>query len=177
MKITPAALPGALILDVDRLSDERGFFARTFCTEELGALGVDTRVAQMNISYNRRQGTLRGMHFQAAPHEESKIVRCTRGRIFDVIVDIRADSPGRGRWCAVELSQDNHRALYLPVGFAHGFQTLSDDAEVLYIMGSSYRKEAAQGYRYDDPAFGIAWPMPPTVIAQRDLDYPPFGPP
>jgi dTDP-4-dehydrorhamnose 3,5-epimerase len=176
MKVTPAALSGAFILDLEPHADERGFFARSFCVDELAAAGLNPRVVQMNVSFNTRAGTLRGLHIQKDPHGETKIVRCTRGRIFDVIVDVRAGSPTRGRWCSLELDEENRRALYVPTGFAHGFQTLSDGAEVLYLMGSTYVKEAAGGFRYDDPAFGIAWPRPPAVISQRDLDYPPFGP-
>jgi dTDP-4-dehydrorhamnose 3,5-epimerase len=175
MKVTPAALGGAFVIDLEPVADERGFFARSFCAEELAAAGIDPRVSQMNVSFNHRAGTLRGMHLQRDPHGETKIVRCTKGRIFDVIVDVRASSPTRGRWCGYELSEENRRGLYIPIGFAHGFQTLTDASEVLYVMGSTYVKEAATGFRYDDPAFAIAWPRPPSVISQRDLDYPPFG--
>ncbi len=174
MKVTPAGLDGAFAIDLEPHTDERGFFARSFCADELARHGLNGRVSQMNVSFNRSKGTLRGMHYQRDPHGEEKIVRCTRGSIVDVIVDIRPRSSTRGRWVALELTADNRRALYIPLGFAHGFQTLTDDAEVLYLMSNSYVPGSAAGYRYDDPVFGIRWPERPTVISAKDLDYPPF---
>lgn len=167
-------LQGAFVLEPERRIDARGFFARTFCVDELGARGLRMESVQENISFNTKRGTLRGMHFQREPHGETKIVRCTRGGIFDVIVDVREGSATRGRWTARELTAENRLALYVPVGFAHGFLTLSDDVEVLYLMGTRYVPDAAAGYRYDDPVFAITWPFAPTVIAEKDLSFPAF---
>lgn len=174
MIFTPARLDGAWILELEKHADARGFFARTWCRRELAAQGLDADIAQESVSYNVRRGTVRGLHFQRAPHEETKIVRCVRGAVFDVIVDLRPASPQCGRWEGVELSAENRRALYVPKGFAHGFQTLTDDAEVAYQISAFHAPEAAAGYRYDDPAFAIAWPVPVTVISPRDLAWPPF---
>jgi dTDP-4-dehydrorhamnose 3,5-epimerase len=174
MIFIPMRLKGAWLIDVEPKEDERGFFARTWCRKELAAQGLDTEIAQENVSYNRHCGTVRGLHFQRPPHEETKIVRCTRGAIFDVIVDLRRRSPTYLGWQGFELSADNRRALYVPKGFAHGFQTLTDDAEIAYQISAFYAPEAAGGYRYDDLAFGIAWPLPVTVISGRDIDWPAF---
>ena len=165
-------LSGAFLVDLERIEDDRGFFARAFCADEMAARGLATTFVQSNISYNRRRGTLRGLHYQAPPHEEAKLVRCIRGAIFDVIVDLRAGSPTLHRSHAVELSAANRRALYVPPGFAHGFQSLTDDAEVLYLMSAAYQPEAARGVRYDDPALAIAWPLPPTAISDKDRALP-----
>jgi dTDP-4-dehydrorhamnose 3,5-epimerase len=167
-------LDGAWVIDVDPREDERGFFARTWCRRELAARGLDTEIAQASVSYNRRCGTLRGLHFQRSPHEETKIVRCSRGAIFDVIVDLRSRSPTYLRWQGFQLTADSRRSLYIPKGFAHGFQTLADDTEVDYQISTFYAPQAASGYRYDDAAFGVAWPRPVTVISGRDLCWPPF---
>ncbi|HEY6779383.1 MAG TPA: dTDP-4-dehydrorhamnose 3,5-epimerase, partial [Thermoleophilaceae bacterium] len=159
--------------------DSRGFFARTFDRREWQAHGLDPAVVQCNLSYNARAGTLRGMHFQAAPHGEPKLVRCTRGAIYDVVVDLRPDSPTLGRWFGIELTAANGRALYVPVDFAHGFQTLADETEVLYMMGHEYVPEASRGVRWNDPAFGIDWPEPPSgtrTISARDAGYPDHTP-
>ena len=161
-------LKGAFIIEPERLEDERGLFTRTFCEEEFKAHGLNSRVVQCNTSFNKKKGTLRGMHYQVAPHEEAKLVRCTRGAIYDVIVDLRPDSPTFREWVAVELTSDNHRMLYIPEGFAHGFQTLEDNTEVFYQMSEFYHPECASGVRWDDPAFMIEWPMPPTIIAKKD---------
>jgi dTDP-4-dehydrorhamnose 3,5-epimerase len=168
-------IAGARLLDIEPFRDERGFFARTWCQRELAAQGLDDGIAQESISYNHRLGTLRGLHFQRAPHEEAKIVRCTRGAIFDVIVDLRAASPTYLQWEGVELSAENRRALLVPKGCAHGFETLADDTEVLYQISSFYAPEAAAGYRYDDRAFAIVWPIPVAVISERDLSWPNFS--
>jgi dTDP-4-dehydrorhamnose 3,5-epimerase len=174
VKITPAPLAGAFVIDVEPRSDERGFFARSFCAREMGALGINTQICQENISFNARAGTLRGMHFQRDPHGETKIVRCTQGAIFDVILDLRRESPMFCRWAGFELSSANHRAVYVPLGCAHGFLTLTPNSEVLYQMGQYYVPDAAAGVRYDDPAFAIQWPGVPEVISERDLAYSPF---
>ena len=175
MKFQELALSGAFVLDPERLEDERGFFARTWCREELAARGLVADLVQCSLSFNRRKGTLRGMHYQAAPHEETKIVRCTMGAIYDVIVDLRPDSPTHRRWAAVELSAENHRQLYIPAGFAHGFQTLVDNAEVFYQISESYHPESACGFRWNDPTVGIRWPLEPSVISDRDASLSEFG--
>ena len=167
-------LKGAFIIDCERREDERGFFARTFCSREFAAHGVDRTFVQCNLSFNKRKGTLRGMHFQAAPHEETKLVRCSRGSIYDVIIDLRRDSPSFRRHVAVTLSADNGRMLYIPKGFAHGFQTLENDTEVFYQMGEYYAPESQKGVRWDDPAFGIEWPAGEKIIIERDRSYPLF---
>lgn len=177
MNLAETPLAGAWTLDLERRADERGWFARTWAAEELAAHGLDTRVVHMNTSYNERAGTLRGMHYQAAPHGECKLVRCTRGAIFDVIVDLRPGSPTLHRWHGVELSEDNGRALYVPVGMAHGFQTLEDASEVLYLMSEAYVPGAARGVRWDDPAVGIAWPAARNrTMSDRDATYPDLQP-
>ncbi len=168
------SLQGALVIELEPRADDRGFFARTFCVEELAVRGLRMEIVQENVSYNAKRGTLRGMHLQRAPHGETKIVRCTRGAIFDVIVDVREESPTCGRWISRELTAENRLALYVPVGFAHGFMTLTDDAEVLYLMGARYFADAAFGYRYDDPTFAIEWPFAPIVIADKDMSFSPF---
>ncbi|HXW97160.1 MAG TPA: dTDP-4-dehydrorhamnose 3,5-epimerase [Gemmatimonadales bacterium] len=169
-------LPGAAVVDLERREDERGFFARSFCQREFEAQGLETTVAQCNVSFNRRRGTLRGMHWQAAPHGEAKLVRVTRGALWDVIVDLRPESATYCRWFGVELSAENHRALYIPRGFAHGFQTLVDDVEVFYQMSTSYVPDAQRGVRWDDPAFGIEWPILPPFLSERDATYPDYRP-
>jgi len=171
---TPTQLAGAFVIEPERREDDRGFFARTFCREEFEAHGLDARVAQCNVSFNHRKGTLRGMHFQAAPFAEAKLVRCTSGAIYDVIIDLRPESPSFKRHVAVELSVGNHRMLYIPEGLAHGFQTLEDDTEVFYQMSQVYAAEYARGVRWNDPAFGIEWPPADRTIVERDRNYPDF---
>jgi dTDP-4-dehydrorhamnose 3,5-epimerase len=161
------------------LGDERGWFARTFDADEFRSRGMSPEVVQCNASFNARRGTLRGMHYQADPHGESKLVRCVRGSIFDVAVDLRGDSPTYRGWHGVELSAENRVAFYIPAGLAHGFQTMSDDAEVIYQMGHSYVPDAARGVRWDDPAFAIEWPAEPgggRIVSARDAGYPDFAP-
>jgi dTDP-4-dehydrorhamnose 3,5-epimerase len=177
MRFSETPLNGAWVVDLDLLGDERGWFARTFDAEEFAARGLNPAVVQCNASFNLRAGTLRGMHYQAEPHGESKLVRCVRGAIFDVAVDLRPGSPTYRGWHGVELSADNRLALYIPPGLAHGFQTLTDDAEVLYQMGQHYVPEAARGVRWDDPAFAIAWPDSggERIVSARDRAYPDFG--
>lgn len=172
MKFVPTPLDGAFVVEPEPVSDDRGFFARSFCQNEFRAHGLEPAAAQCNISFNRKRGTLRGLHFQAKPHEEAKLVRCTRGTIWDVIVDLREGSPTRHLWFSAELSADNYRALYVPAGFAHGFQTLVDDSEVLYLMSEFYHPESARGLRWDDPVLGISWPFSDPVLSPRDRSYP-----
>ncbi len=167
-------LRGAYVIDVEPHRDERGFFARSFCAEEFAAHGLIERFAQSNISLNARKGTLRGMHWQIAPHREVKLVRCTAGAIYDVIVDVREHSATLGQWFGVELSAENRRMLYIPEGFAHGFLSTSDASEVFYEMSHPHAPEAARGFRYDDPAIGIAWPGEVAVISERDGGYAPL---
>ena len=178
MRFTRTALPGVWVIELDLLGDERGWFARTFDAEEFAGHGLNPAVAQCNASFNARRDTLRGMHYQAEPHGESKLVRCVRGAIFDVAVDLRPDSASLCRWHGVELSAASARALYIPAGMAHGFQTLTDDCEVLYMMGERYAPEGARGVRWDDPAFAIEWPAPHAerIISERDRSYPDFRP-
>src|ERR1700677_190238 len=160
MRFLQTPLAGACVIELEEIEDERGWFARSFDPQEFAAHGLDPAIAQCNVSFNARCGTLRGLHYQAAPHGESKLVRCVRGAIFDVAVDLRADSPSYRQWHGVELSGENRLAYYIPVGLAHGFQTLTDDCEVLYQMGHRYVPQAARGVRFDDPAFAIRWPQP-----------------
>jgi dTDP-4-dehydrorhamnose 3,5-epimerase len=155
--------------------DNRGFFARVWADDEFAAHGLVSRVVQMNLSYNRVAGTLRGMHFQHAPYAETKLVRCIRGAIYDVIIDLRPDSPTYKRWIGVKLTAANRLALYVPEGFAHGFQTLEDDTEVFYQVSQYYTPSAEGGVRYDDPAFGIEWPLPVTEISEKDKRWPLFN--
>ena len=174
MIFTETALKGAYIIDLEKREDERGFFARTFCQEEWEAHGLINRVVQANTSYNRRKGTLRGMHYQRPPHAETKLVRATRGRVLDVIIDLRPDSPTYRRWVGVELSAETGRALYVPEGFAHGYQTLEDHSDVVYQVSAPYTPGAEGGVRYNDPAFDIRWPLPVTVISDKDAGWPDF---
>jgi dTDP-4-dehydrorhamnose 3,5-epimerase len=168
-------LAGAILIELEPLVDERGSFARTFAADEFAAHGLETRVVQCNTSMNARAGTLRGLHYQTEPHAEAKLVRCVRGAIFDVVVDLRPDSPTYCKWHGVELSDSNLRMLFVPVGLAHGFQTLADDSEVLYQMSAEYSAEHARGVRWDDPAFGIEWPDADVrTISARDRDYADF---
>ncbi len=176
MRFTQTPLPGVWVVELDLLADERGWFARSFDAEEFQARGLNPAVVQCNTSFNARSGTLRGMHYQAEPHGESKLVRCVRGAIFDVAVDLRPDSPTYRRWHGVELSAGNRCAFYIPAGLAHGLQILADDCEVLYQMGRRYVPEAARGVRWDDPVFEIEWPAPhgARIISEKDRAYPDF---
>jgi len=171
MKFSSTKLSGPVLIQIEPHRDDRGFFARTFCIQEFESNGLLTHFVQHNISYNVKSGTLRGMHFQVAPHEEVKVVSCPRGSIYDVVVDIRKDSKTYLQWVAFELSAENHSALYIPTGFAHGFQTLTDHTEVQYLMGSYYVPDAARGLRWDDPAINILWPLPVSTIADKDSQY------
>jgi len=174
MLFTETKLKGAYIIDIEKLEDTRGFFARGWCQKEFEAYGLMTHVVQANISFNKQRGTLRGMHYQVAPHAEAKVMRCTRGAIYDVIIDLRPDSPTYKQWMGVELTGDNYSMLYVPEGFAHGFQTLEDNTEVIYQVSEFYTPGAERGVRYDDPTFGITWPQAVRVISDKDkswLDY------
>ena len=172
MNYQETKIPGVFIIEPELISDARGFFAMSWLPEEFETRGLNPSIAQCNISFNKRCGTVRGMHFQRKPHEEAKIVRCTRGAMYDVAIDLRSDSPTRYKWVAAELTADNYRMLYIPEGFAHGYQTLADDTEIFYQISESYHPESAGGVRWDDPAFGFKWPLPITVIAERDATYP-----
>jgi len=167
-------LEGAFIIELHKLKDERGFFARSWCQREFEAHGLNPRLVQCNISFNTRKGTLRGMHYQVKPHEEAKLIRCTKGAIHDVIVDIRPDSPTFREYASLLLTADNWRMMYAPEGFAHGFLTLEDNTEVFYQMSEFYAPEGANGFRWNDPAFRIEWPAEVRVISERDRSYPDF---
>jgi dTDP-4-dehydrorhamnose 3,5-epimerase len=167
-------IAGAVVIRPERHEDDRGFFARTFCVNEFAEHGVDSTVVQRSVSFNARRGTLRGMHYQMSPHQENKLVSCSRGSIYDVIVDLRRESPSYRRWLAVTLRADDYDTLFIPAGCAHGFLTLEDDSVVRYEMSAFHEPTAARGLRFDDPAFGIEWPFHPAVISPRDLGYPPF---
>jgi len=168
-------IEGAYVIDIERVEDHRGFFARTWCANEFAKHGLNPRLVQCNISFNAASGTLRGMHYQAAPHGEAKLVRCTMGSIYDVIVDLRESSPNYLRWYGVELSAANRRMLYIPEGVGHGFQTLVSDSEVFYQMSEFYHPESQTGVRWNDPAFGIHWIDEVRVISPRDMYYPDFA--
>ncbi|HUF94284.1 MAG TPA: dTDP-4-dehydrorhamnose 3,5-epimerase [Candidatus Limnocylindria bacterium] len=168
-------LPGVLIVEPERHEDERGFFARAWCAQEFEARGLNARLAQCSISYNRARGTVRGMHYQAAPWHEAKLVRCTRGAIHDVALDVRPGAPTYGQWVAVRLTADDRRMLYVPEGMAHGFQTLADDTEVFYQISEVHHPDAARGVRWNDPACGIDWPLAPVIVSERDAGLPLLG--
>jgi dTDP-4-dehydrorhamnose 3,5-epimerase len=174
MLFTATELQDAFIIDLKRYEDNRGFFACTWSLDEFESRGLVSRVVQTNLSYNRTKGTLRGMHFQHAPYAETKLVRCVRGAILDVIIDLRPESPSYKRWIGVELTAENRRSVYVPEGFAHGFQTLVDDVEVMYQVSQVYTPGAEGGLRYNDPAFGIAWPLPPSEMSPKDTRWPLF---
>ena len=176
MKFSETGLEGLYVVELELIEDERGFFARSYCRQELEDLGFDFLVAQANISFNRYAGTVRGMHLQTVPYAEAKIVRCTRGALFDVAIDLRADSATYCDWFGVELNADNRTALLIPEGFAHGFQTLADETEVHYLMSLPYEPGAASGVRHDDAAFGIEWPREVSSISDRDRSWPDFQP-
>lgn len=168
-------LPGVFLIEPEYHRDMRGWFARTWCEEEFAEHGLNPRLVQCNVSFNRRRGTLRGMHFQAPPHAEAKLIRCTQGAIWDVALDLRPVSPTFLQHIGVELTAPNRHALYIPEGCAHGFQTLTDDTEVLYQMSAAYAPEAARGVRFDDPMFGIEWPVADPIMLERDRTYPDFA--
>ena len=176
MKFTATPVQGAVVIDLEPRQDERGFFARTWCAQEFRERGLTPVISQCSVSFNRRRGTLRGMHFQTAPDEEAKVVRCTAGAIFDVVLDLRRDSPSFRRWFGLDLTAANRRMLYVPEGCAHGFQTLAEDTEVFYQISRPHNPAAEAGVRWNDPAFGIAWPLPPSAVSPKDQGYPDFRP-
>lgn len=175
MRFQTTNLRDAWLIDLEQVGDSRGFFARTFCVQEFASNGLEISYPQHSISFSSRVGTVRGMHYQREPHSEVKLVRCLKGAIWDVIIDIRPGSPTYRRWQGFELSDTNRRQLYIPRGFAHGFQTLSDDAEVSYLISEIYVPEAASGIRHDDPSFSIAWPLPVSAISEKDSRWPDFA--
>jgi dTDP-4-dehydrorhamnose 3,5-epimerase len=172
MKFVETSLKDAVLITIEKRGDARGYFARTFCAEEFARAGLETSFVQANASHNVRAGTLRGMHFQRAPHGEVKLVRCVKGAIHDVIIDLRRDSPSFGRWEGFDLSEESGDMLYVPAGFAHGFQTLRDDTAVAYQVSQPYTPAAEGGVRFDDLAFGITWPLPVTAISEKDAAWP-----
>jgi dTDP-4-dehydrorhamnose 3,5-epimerase len=174
MLFRSTTLAGVKLIDLEPARDERGFFARTFCVDEFAAQGLETRFVQHSLSYTARRGSVRGMHFQRAPHEEVKLLHCTRGAIYDVLIDLRSNSPTYLRWQAFELTAENRLQLYVPAGFAHGFQTLAPDTEVAYLISAFYTPSAAAGLRHDDPAFAVHWPLPVADISTKDRSWPDF---
>lgn len=167
-------LKGAFIIEIEKLEDERGFFGRSWCKNEMKEHGINVNILQANISFNKWKGTLRGMHYQVAPHQEAKLVRCSRGNIYDVIIDLRKDSPTFKQWIGVELTQDNYKMLYVPEDFAHGFITLEDNCEISYLMSEFYVPGAGATIRWNDPLFQIEWPSEPVVISEKDKNQPDF---
>jgi dTDP-4-dehydrorhamnose 3,5-epimerase len=175
MRFSELPISGAYLVDIEPREDERGFFARTFCAEEFAARGLVTDFVQRSISFSRRKGTLRGLHYQADPYAETKLVRCTAGTAYDVLIDLRRGSPSFGRWHAELISQDNHAMLYIPAGCAHGFQALSDNTEVCYEITPGYVAHAARGVAFDDPTLAIAWPLPEPILSEADRARPRFS--
>jgi dTDP-4-dehydrorhamnose 3,5-epimerase len=174
---TETELDGAYIVDLEPREDDRGFFARAWCANEFAERGLSTELVQSNLAFNRRQGTLRGMHFQREPHAEVKLVRCTRGAVYDAIIDLRSGSQTYMRWIGIELTDENRRALYVPEGFAHGYQTLVDDTEIFYQVSEFYSPDFEDGVRWNDPAFGIRWPDPATpLLSSKDAAWPDYRP-
>lgn len=176
MRFSQTELPGVFLIEPEMLTDDRGSFARSFCVDEFAAAGIDFEIVQANLSCNKFSGTVRGMHYQRAPHAEAKVVRCSSGAMYDVVVDLRPDSATYGKWFAAELNADNKVAMFIPEGCAHGFQTLLDNTEVDYLMSGRYAPELATGVRYDDPAFGIEWPLPVSSVSEGDRSWPDFQP-
>ena len=172
MIVRETTLKGAFVIEMEKFEDKRGFFARAWSRKEVEANGLISRVAETNISFSKRRGTLRGMHYQVAPYEQVKLVRCTAGAIYDVIIDMRLGSPTYRNWTGVELTAENYRMLYVPEHFAHGFQTLEDDTEVTYQVSQFYSPESERGVRYDDPVFQVEWPRPVEVISEKDIAWP-----
>lgn len=175
MKFTASRIPGAWIIDITAIHDDRGFFAMTWLPDEFRQRGIVPALAQCNLAFNHKRGTLRGMHFQGEPHAQAKIIRCTRGALLDVIVDLRPESPAYCQWEAVELTEDNRRMLYMPEGIAHGYLTLADETEAYYHASSAWAPQAESGVRWDDPAFAIAWPSTPSVISPKDAAWPAYS--
>jgi len=174
MKFEETPLQGAYVVSLNRIEDNRGFFARGFCSDEFRRHGLSAEMVQLNVGFSHTKGTVRGMHYQESPHAEAKFVRCTRGAIFDVVVDLRAGSPTQGQWFGLELSAENGLMLYAPQGFAHGYQTLADDTDMYYMASTAYAASAARGLRFDDAALGIQWPLAPTVVSDADRRWPDY---
>lgn len=174
MIFTETKLSGVYIIEIEKLKDERGFFARTWDIDEFKERGLNTKMVQNSVSFNEKKGTIRGMHYQIYPFDEIKLVRCTRGKIYDVIIDLRPQSYTFKKWLSVELNEDNHKMLYIPKGFAHGFQTLEDRSEVYYEISQYYNSQYSRGIRWDDPSFNIKFPLEISVISQKDLSHPMF---
>jgi len=174
MEFTELKLKGAFLVSVKKIEDNRGYFGRAWCRDEFAKHGLNPNMLQLNVGFSHKKGTLRGMHYQEKPHEEAKFIRCTRGAIYDVIVDLRPDSPTHKQWFGIELTQDNGTMLYAPEGFAHGYQTLTDDADFYYLTSAAYASGAAKGARYNDQAFGIQWPLPPSIISEPDQKWPDY---
>jgi dTDP-4-dehydrorhamnose 3,5-epimerase len=174
MEFTETKLSGAFLVSLRRIEDDRGFFARGWCRDEFSKHGLIPNMEQLNVGFSHKKGTVRGLHYQVPPHQEAKLIRCTRGAVFDVIVDLRPDSPTRGQWFGAELSEENALMLYAPEGFAHGYQTLVDNTETYYLTSASYAPAAARGLRYDEPAFRISWPLPVSVVSDADRQWPDY---
>ena len=171
MKFSKTELSGAYVIEIEKIEDQRGFFSRVWDKNEFKKQGLSSELIQCSVSFNKNKGTLRGMHYQISPSEEIKIVRCTQGKIFDVIIDLRKDSKTYKKWIGIELSQDNYKMLYIPKGFAHGFLTLDENTEIFYQMSNEYNKETAQGIRWNDPTFSINWPSKITIMSERDMNF------
>jgi dTDP-4-dehydrorhamnose 3,5-epimerase len=169
------SVEGVVVIAPERRTDERGYFARTYCVDEMGRHGIDPRIAQRSLSYNHRRGTLRGMHYQARPHEENKFITCIQGTVYDVVIDLRRESPSYLKWAAITLTSSGLETLFIPKGCAHGFLTLADESVVQYDISEPHHPESARGLRYDDPAIGVSWPMAPVVINARDLQFPAYS--
>jgi len=174
MEFIETKLKGAFLVSIRKIEDRRGFFARGWCEEELASHGLTAHMVQLNVAFSSTKGTLRGLHYQAPPYQEAKLVRCTRGAIFDVMVDLRPESPTHRQWFGAELSADNALMLYVPEGFAHGYQTLVDNTEMYYLTSARYAADAASGVRYNDPAFDISWPLAVSVISDADAGWPDY---
>ena len=176
MKFTETKVSGVFLIEPELHADDRGSFARSFCVDDFNEAGIDIHVVQANISFNKHSGAVRGMHYQASPHAEAKVVRCTSGALYDVVVDLRPDSPSYSQWIGIELNGVNRNAMFVPKGCAHGFQTLADGTEVSYLMSERYVPASASGVRYDDPAFGIEWPLTVSSVSDQDRGWPDFQP-
>jgi dTDP-4-dehydrorhamnose 3,5-epimerase len=176
MKWTALPLSGAYLLEIQPVTDDRGFFARTWCSDEARELGLSVDFVQCSLSYNARKGTLRGMHYQAQPYPETKLVRCTAGAVYDVVVDLRSDSPTFCKWLAIELTAESRKSVYVPTGLAHGFQSLADHSEVFYQISESYHPDYARGVRWNDRTFGFEWPLEAIILSERDRSFPDFLP-
>jgi len=174
MEFTETGLPGAWVVRLKKFEDERGYFGRAWCREEFLQHGLNPQMVQLNVGFSHRRGTVRGMHYQLAPSAEAKFIRCTRGAMYDVIIDLREGSPTLGKWYGTELAPDSGLMLYAPEGFAHGYQTLQDDTEMYYLTSAPYVPAAARGVRYDDPAFGVSWPLPASIVSVADRQWPDF---